>query len=812
MTKFWESPTVQGYGRLPMRSMLLPFPDEAAAQADVLSGPEARNLSEHPWYRGLDGIWRFRLFRSPAEALSSPVWQEPAFDDHRWDTIGVPGTWTRQGYDKPHYTNVQMPFDELPPHTPIENPTAVYRRRFDLPENWTGRRVVLVLGSVESCHILYVNGQEVGGGKDSRLPSEYELTEFLHSGENTLSLLVVRYSDASFVEDQDQWWFGGIHRSVYLYATGLSFIQDIDAQAIISSTDAGPGVQGFGRLSLRVTLGFTSLPQSACGFSLGWSIRRLTQESGSIVDGQVAVDADYHKNAHQTFIDQEIGRVDLWSHEHPSLYILTVALLQGDEVVEARACALGFRSVVVRDRQLLINGTPVLIKGVNRHEHDQHTGKTVSVEAMVRDIKLLKSHHFNAVRTCHYPDDERWYELCDRYGLYLVDEANIEAHAFYDQLCRDSQWAQAFLERGRRMVLRDKNHASVMIWSLGNESGYGANHDLLAAWIRRCDPTRPLHYEGAVRPEWGQGPYTLDTLARGAQVSDIVAPMYPSIELISRYAQEREDCRPLIMCEYSHAMGNSNGSLADYWSTIREHKGLQGGFIWDWMDQGLAAIDENGRPYWKYGGDFGDLPTDYDFCLNGLLFPDQTPKPAMQECAFLFQPVALTYQGRQAGSGDGFVFELHNSYDFSTLDHLRMCWRLLADGTVVAEDSLAPPSVAAGKKVPLVLDLPLVASSAAELVLHVEFLLDTATLWAAVGARIGWAEQVLRPARNPLWHNHLPLWCDNPLRDLGFSHLEPHLFRPPTENDGLKNFLHVTGNPLFTFYYEGKALYPWLEL
>jgi len=412
MTKFWESPTVQGYGRLPMRSMLLPFPDEAAAQADVLSGPEARNLSEHPWYRGLDGIWRFRLFRSPAEALSSPVWQEPAFDDHRWDTIGVPGTWTRQGYDKPHYTNVQMPFDELPPHTPIENPTAVYRRRFDLPENWTGRRVVLVLGSVESCHILYVNGQEVGGGKDSRLPSEYELTEFLHSGENTLSLLVVRYSDASFVEDQDQWWFGGIHRSVYLYATGLSFIQDIDAQAIISSTDAGPGVQGFGRLSLRVTLGFTSLPQSACGFSLGWSIRRLTQESGSIVDGQVAVDADYHKNAHQTFIDQEIGRVDLWSHEHPSLYILTVALLQGDEVVEARACALGFRSVVVRDRQLLINGTPVLIKGVNRHEHDQHTGKTVSVEAMVRDIKLLKSHHFNAVRTCHYPDDERWYELC----------------------------------------------------------------------------------------------------------------------------------------------------------------------------------------------------------------------------------------------------------------------------------------------------------------------------------------------------------------------------------------------------------------
>jgi len=521
--------------------------------------------------------------------------------------------------------------------------------------------------------------------------------------------------------------------------------------------------------------------------------------------------ADYHKNAWQLRTVCDVGIVNLWSHEKPWLYALVVTLSQEGTVIESRSCAIGFRSVRINDRELLVNGAAVLIKGVNRHEHDQFNGKTPSLESMVRDIILLKQHHFNAVRTCHYPDDERWYELCDRYGIYVVDEANIESHAFYDQLCRDPHWAQAFLERGRRMVLRDKNHVSVIIWSLGNESGYGPNHDLLAAWIRAFDSSRPLHYEGSVRPEWGQGIYTLDSLERGKQVSDIVAPMYPPIALIRDYIMQREDHRPLIMCEFSHAMGNSNGSLADYWEVITSHRGLQGGFIWDWMDQGLAAVDEQGRTYWKYGGDFGDSPTDYDFCLNGMLFPDQTPKPVMSECSFLFQPISLEYTGTDASQEDTHVFSVCNRYDFSTLEHHVLVWSLLEDGKCVLNGSVRLPAIGPGEHCLFPLNLPFNHHNHGEMVLHADFMLEKATPWSESGAVIGWGEHVVAESNQWTILRDTLSKADDPLITKGFSVFEPHLFRAPTENDGLKNFLNLTGNPLFAFYYEGKAMAPWFE-
>ena len=363
------------------------------------------------------------------------------------------------------------------------------------------------------------------------------------------------------------------------------------------------------------------------------------------------------------------------------------------------ACRVGFRRVEVKERALLINGARVLIKGVNRHEHDERHGKTLALADMIKDIEIMKRHNFNAVRLSHYPNDERWYDLCDEYGLYLIDEADIESHAYYDHLCRDPRWASAFLERGMRMALRDKNHPSVIIWSLGNESGYGPNHDALAGWLRAFDPTRPLHYEGCSRPEWGQGRPTLESVKRGRRVTDIVSTMYPPLDLVEAWAATTTDDRPFIMCEYSHAMGNSNGSLSDYWALIERYPGLQGGFIWDWVDQGLEAFDSAGRKYWKYGGDFGDTPSDLDFICNGLVFPDRSGKPVLAECAKLFQPVAASAEHPLTGR-----ILVRNRHDFSGLAGIELRWAIQVDGRARPHRLPGLPDVPAGASAELDLE------------------------------------------------------------------------------------------------------------
>jgi beta-galactosidase len=474
-------------------------------------------------------------------------------------------------------------------------------------------------------------------------------------------------------------------------------------------------------------------------------------------------------------------------------------------LIESAAFCTGFRTVEAADRELRINGRAVLIKGVNRHEHDEHTGKTLSTASMMRDITLLKTHNFNAVRTCHYPDDERWYELCDRYGIYLVDEANIESHCFYDQLCRDTAWSFAFISRIQRMAERDKNHPSVIIWSLGNESGCGPSHGMGAAWLRGYDPSRPLNYEGAIRPKTGQGPYTLDTLGEGRQVTDIIGPMYPDIELITGFATCRDDDRPLIMIEYSHAMGNSNGSLSDYWKAIESHHGLQGGFIWDWIDQGIAAYTAEGAKYWKYGGDFGDEPTDYDFCLNGLLFPDQRVKPAMAECKQLFAPVRLN-----PVAGRPFVFTVENRFDFSGLDHIRLYWKLCADGAVLAEEERDLPSLGPGGSGELRFPAPErfdPLNYGGTLYIHADFRLKTDTPWAQAGFVISGGERIIRESPPSV------ITGSTPEELAGFAGLfTPSLFRAPTENDGLKTYKHLRGDPAAAFYCQNKAMYHWLDL
>ncbi|MFP4644965.1 MAG: glycoside hydrolase family 2 TIM barrel-domain containing protein, partial [Spirochaetales bacterium] len=443
------------------------------------------------------------------------------------------------------------------------------------------------------------------------------------------------------------------------------------------------------------------------------------------------------------------------SPETPVLYTVLVTLWRGNEEVEHVAIRTGFRRVRVAERQLLVNEKPVMIKGVNRHEHDDRLGKTVTTETMLEDIRLLKSFNFNAVRTAHYPNDPRWYDLCDEYGILVMDEANIEAHHYYDQLCRDEGYQAAFVSRVSRMVMRDRNHPCIFSWSLGNESGYGANHDAAAAWVRRVDPTRVLHYEGAIHGEYGQ---PAREWSRGREVTDIVGPMYPEIADIEAWARNpsREDPRPLIMCEYSHAMNNSNGSLSDYWDVIERYHGssggLQGGFIWDWVDQGILKESDDGERYWAYGGDFGDEPNDADFCINGLIWPDRTPHPAMWEFKKLAQPVRFTAADAAAGR-----IVVENRQDFRDTSWLAFRFSLALDGEVAEESEVDVSPIAPGRsrevRFPLVMPQSAVREAGAgpvcgEYTLTVSAVSRVDEPMIAVGHEVAWEQWVL-PWRTP---------------------------------------------------------------
>ena len=871
--KPWQMPEFSGFNRIPMHGLSFPFATGVEALSDTLGGPLERDLSKNNWYLSLDGTWNFHLFPSP-DAVDVCVFgadASPVDSDSReapfWKPILVPGTWTVQGWDKPHYTNVIMPFAGVPPETPAENPTGVYRRNFTLPAGWEGRRIVFRSGSAESYLEVYVNGTMAGSSKDTRLPAEFDITDIVHAGENSVTLMVVRYSDASYIEDQDQWWYGGLHRSVCLYSTAPVYIADADIRPTLAD--------GFhsGSVVTSVTVGYGS---RASGDETATVRLSLRAPDGRVVSSlDLAVDPLYQRSRREVLFSMPVDQPLLWNHETPNLYAAVITLLDGaGNEIESRACRIGFRTIKIAKRSMLINGKRVLIKGVNRHEHDDCMAKTLSTESMLEDILLMKRHNFNAVRTSHYPNDERWYELCDEYGLYVMDEANIENHAYYDHISRDSRWASAYLERVQRMVLRDKNHASIIVWSLGNESGYGQNHDLLAAWIRRFDPSRPIHYEGGVRPEWGQGWHTIDSLRRGKNVTDLVCPMYPSIELLEEWdltIDASEDERPLIMCEYSHGMGNSNGSLSDYWKTIESSRGIQGGFIWDWIDQGIL-VDAEGKPVgprgksaaaygpegaskslispaWRYGGDFGDTPGDLDFCLNGLLFPDRSLKPAMAECHKLFQPVRITSEHPCSGR-----FLLENRLDFTDSASLSLSWGLVADGDLSREFSgiIAFPVLAPGGKTEITVS-ELASreireiSRTRECFIHFDITLAKPLPWAPAGHRVGWEEFKLTsalpfalPFASPLRTEKdagRSLSSDGRLVISGTVYsaeisadgflssfcgtksgmeflsgpLAMNVFRAPTENDGLKNFAEVRGKPGYEFYYEPKAVYPWID-
>ncbi len=713
----WECPELTEINRLPMRGTMQGCPTLDMALAEE---PESS-----PWRQSLNGRWRIKMFKGPDRVRPQDV--TGSLQGKECSAVPVPANWNMHGLGKPpQYTNVTMPFPNTPPRVPRDNPTAVYRRTFSLPRAWAGRRVVLHFGGAESCLLVYVNGEFAGMSKDSRLPAEFNITPLLRPGRNALAVVCIQYSDASYIENQDHWWMAGLFRDVFLYSTESAYVEDIFARASLS------GDFRDGLLDATVKLNFLSCPTEDYTVEA-----RLHDEAlKPLLAGplSVPVSRSYRVNYYEARIAAVIPSVRAWSPEIPALYRAVFSLLDaGGRAIEHIGLTIGFRTFEVKDRQFLVNGKPLLIKGTNHHDHDPDTCKAVQREWMKRDVELMKQFNFNAIRTSHYPSDPYLYDLCDRYGILVLDEANIENHANYNTLAHQHRWAKPYFERVQRMVLRDKNHASIFGWSLCNESGYGENHDRAAAWIRTFDPSRIVHNEGCVKPRWDQGgPNAYG--AGGERSNDFINPMYPPVAELIEWARTTDERRPFIMCEYESATGNSNGNLKEYWDAIYAYHGLQGGFTWQWLDHGLRAKDAKGRAYWAYGGDFGDQPNDANFCCNGMVGPDRTPHPAMWEFKKLVQPIKVKAVDAAAGR-----FTVTNTDFFRSANWLRGDWRVEVAGRTMETGACPPLDIPPGGSMDVTLALnPIALQGGEEAFLTFMFTTIAPQLWCEAGHEVAW--------------------------------------------------------------------------
>ena len=659
----WQDTEIMQVNRNEPHASLFPYNDMQTAMKGNVSGSGN--------YLLLNGTWKFRYSGSPAER---PVdFYKTDYNTSGWDDIPVPSNWELKGFGVPIYVNIPYEWtrNPNPPEVPVDhNPVGSFKRNFELPVNWSGKKIFIHFGAVKSAFYLWINGKKVGYSQGSKTPAEFDITSYVNPGENQVAVEVYRWSDGSWLECQDFWRISGIERDVYLYATPQVHVFDFFANAGLTNYYYD------GQLDLETTIrNYSSKNQ---GVELSVSLWDQGKEIWNATQSvKVRGGADAKLNFTQVFKSPR-----KWSAESPYLYQLTHELRDKDgKVLEVISTNVGFRSSEIRHGQLLVNGKPILVKGVNRHEHDEFNGHVVSREMMMKDIALMKQHNINTVRTSHYPNDPYWYELCDKYGLYVIDEANIESHGMgYNKnrtLANNPVFLKSHLDRTERMVERDKNHPSVIIWSLGNEAGDGVNFDATYDFIKERDPSRPVHYERA-----GTGRNT-----------DIFCPMYYTLNGMLRYAEDFRD-KPLIQCEYAHAMGNSVGNLIDYWKLIRKYDQLQGGSIWDWVDQGIAKYTDEGVKYWAYGGDFGppDVPSDGTFCINGLVFPDRTPHPSLMEVKKVYQdihfiPVDFSFD----------EIEIYNEYFFIDLKDYAIYWELEARGEVLQDGMLMNPNILPGE-------------------------------------------------------------------------------------------------------------------
>ena len=654
----WQSQYAVGLNKLNPHAYVWPY----ATAADVQKGA----YEESPYYMSLNGKWKFHWVKNPDTRPKD--FYKPSFYTGGWADINVPGNWERQGYGTAIYVNETYEFDDKmfnfkknPPLVPSEeNEVGSYRRTFTIPAGWEGRRVILCCEGVISFYYAWVNGKFLGYNQDSKTPAEWDITDKLKKGENTIALEVYRWSAGAYLECQDMWRLSGIERDVYLYSTPKQYIADYKVTSILEKNTYKDGV-----FELDVTV-------EGAAAGIATVAYELQNEAGkTVLNGSQPVKSRGLSNL-ITFDEKRIPDVEKWSAEHPNLYTLILELKDANgKVTEVTGTKVGFRTSEIKDGRFCINGVPVLVKGVNRHEHSQ-LGRTVSKELMEEDIKLMKQHNINTVRNSHYPAHPYWYQLCDRYGLYMIDEANIESHGMgYGpaSLAKDSTWLTAHMDRTHRMYERSKNHPAIVIWSLGNEAGNGINFERTYDWLKSVEKNRPVQYERA------EENYNTDIYCR----------MYRSVDVIKEYVARKDIYRPFILCEYLHAMGNSCGGLKEYWDVFENEPMAQGGCIWDWVDQSFREVDQDGNWYWTYGGDYGpkDVPSFGNFCCNGLVNAVREPHPHLLEVKKIYQNIKSTLVDKK-----NLTIRVKNWFDFSDLNEYLLHWSVTGDdGTIVAEGS-----------------------------------------------------------------------------------------------------------------------------
>lgn len=655
----WENEKVVEINKLPSHTHFVTFPSQSLAIEN--------NPIQSPWYKSLNGNWKFNYTDKPENRPTD--FFKPTYNDKSWKSIPVPGNWELNGFGIPIYTNIVYPFPKNPPLIDHQfAPVGTYRTSFSIPANWENKDVIIHFASVTGAMYLYINGKEVGFSKASKLPAEFNITKYLQKGNNILAAQVFRWHDGSYLEDQDFWRLTGIERDVFLIAKQKVTIADFELKGNLSQ-DYNDGL-------FEAKVDINNSAKIASSIEM-----KLLDKNGKTVFNSTQ---KLNTTETSTTFTTNLTKVQKWSSETPYLYNTIISLLDNTgKVIEVTTHKIGFRKVEIKNAQLLVNGKKIMVHGVNRHEHDETTGHVTTKALMIKDLQLMKQHNVNAIRLCHYPNDAQFLQLCDEYGFYVVDEANIEIHGMgvvernngskFDKSVHPAylpSWEPSILSRIKNMLERDKNHTSVIIWSLGNECGNGKVFYDGYKWLKQRDPSRPVQFEQAMEES----------------NTDIVCPMYPSINYMKKYAEDTTQKRPFIMCEYSHAMGNSSGNFQKYFDIINSSKHMQGGFIWDWVDQGLKATDANGKTYWGYGGDFGagHLQNDLNFCANGLVAANRTTHPGIYEVKKVYQDIIFKDKDWKNG-----VITIENNFHYTNLSQFNFKWALFKNGYLVKSDNFS---------------------------------------------------------------------------------------------------------------------------
>jgi len=752
----WENEQILHINTESPRSTFIPF----ATVKQALNG----SFTNSPYYLSLNGDWKFNW--SPKPELRPGDFFRTNFDDSAWTNIAVPSNWEMKGFGVPIYLGSGYPFKIDPPRVTSEppsnwtayaqrDPVGSYRKTFVMPDKWDGRRVFIHFDGVDSAFYLWVNGTKVGFSKDSRTPAEFDLTDALHAGANQIAVEVYRWSDGSYLEDQDMWRMSGIFRPVYLYSTAAARIRDFTVRTDLDSN------YGDATLQIKPELAAKNLSLS------NWTVRAqlfdadgksvltndLVHDAGEILNPDFSskiLDERMPQRGEPKFawLETKVKDPSKWTAETPDLYTLVLTL--NDEtgtVIEADSCKIGFRKIEIRNGVFLVNGQPVKLRGVNRHEIDPDTGHAMSDARMIQDITLMKQANINAVRTCHYPDDPRWYDLCDRYGLYVLDEANICTHGTRGSLANDPAWTGAFLDRAQRLAERDKNHPSVVIWSMANESGYGPNFAAISGWLHEFDPTRPVHYEGAQTET--DAPKTVDIIGRfypRLSTETFAKPDDPwnlRWDKLLAMAERANDPRPVLATEYAHAMGNAVGNLQEYWNEIYSNPRMLGGFIWEWCDQALHRTLPDGKIVTAFGGDFGDVPNHGGFSIKGLVNAEREIFPKYYEVKKVYQPVLIEPANLKPGK---IAVKITNRNSFLNLTNYEVRWSVTnSDGRETQSGTLPAINCEAGQQLEVKIPVEKIrtVNPGEEFWLGVSFHTCEELPWAKAGFEIAWQQMKL---------------------------------------------------------------------